>query len=319
MQKSKKFDLLIHDPVEEIAKAPALWMWDYLRRSKGARGFFLPLSGGADSASVAAIVASMARLVYERAILQRDAECLSDLRRITRKPDFQPTCFQDIVKELFVTCYLGTKNSSKDTLSRADRVATGIGAQHFAVTIDDAYNAILKIMTQATGKVPQFTSKGGSYTEDLALQNIQARTRMVVSFLMAQLVPWSRDDQGFLLVLSAANIAEGLYGYLTKYDCSAGDLNPIGGINKTDLKMFLKWFANDAKLDVFREIAEAKPSAELRPFDPNSSYSTQDDEEEMGLTYAELDEFGRMRKIERCGPLSMFERLVIKWDHMEPE
>ena len=39
----------------------------------------------------------------------------------------------------------------------------------------------------------------------------------------------------------------------------------------------------------------------------------------MGLTYAELDEFGKMRKIERCGPLSMFERLVVKWDHMTPE
>ena len=49
----------IHTPEEEIAKGPALWLWDYLRRS-GARGFFLPLSGGADSASVAAIVASMA-------------------------------------------------------------------------------------------------------------------------------------------------------------------------------------------------------------------------------------------------------------------
>merc|ERR1712051_901430 len=65
--------------------------------------------------------------------------------------------------------------------------------------------------------------------------------------------------------------------------------------------------------------AEAKPSAELRPSDPNSTYSTQDDEEEMGLTYAELDEFGRLRKIDRCGPLSMFERLVIKWHHMTPE
>jgi len=46
--------------MEEIAQAPSLWLWDYLRRS-GARGFFLPLSGGADSAAVSAIVASMAR------------------------------------------------------------------------------------------------------------------------------------------------------------------------------------------------------------------------------------------------------------------
>ena len=139
MKKSSKFDLLIRDPVEEIALAPALWMWDYLRRSKGARGFFLPLSGGADSASVAAIVASMARLVFQKAIVEGDSECLADLRRVVRKPDFLPKKYQDIVNEIFVTCYLGTKNSSKDTLMRADRVANGIGAHHFAVTIDDAY------------------------------------------------------------------------------------------------------------------------------------------------------------------------------------
>ena len=58
-------------PVEEISLAPALWLWDYLRRS-GANGFFIPLSGGADSASVAAIVASMARIVFEQAVVKED-------------------------------------------------------------------------------------------------------------------------------------------------------------------------------------------------------------------------------------------------------
>ena len=32
-------------PEEEIALGPAIWLWDYLRRS-GASGYFLPLSGG---------------------------------------------------------------------------------------------------------------------------------------------------------------------------------------------------------------------------------------------------------------------------------
>ena len=43
---------------------PACWLWDYLRRS-GASGFLLPLSGGADSASVAAIVGSMCQQVVQ--------------------------------------------------------------------------------------------------------------------------------------------------------------------------------------------------------------------------------------------------------------
>lgn len=50
--------LQFHCPEEEIALGPACWLWDYLRRS-GASGYLLPLSGGADSSSTAAIVGSM--------------------------------------------------------------------------------------------------------------------------------------------------------------------------------------------------------------------------------------------------------------------
>lgn len=41
-------------------------------------------------------------------------------------------------------------------------------------------------------------------------------------------MPWVRGKQGFLLVLGSANVDEALRGYLTKYDCSAADINPIG-------------------------------------------------------------------------------------------
>ena len=53
-----------HCPEEEIALGPACWLWDYLRRS-GASGFLLPLSGGVDSSSVAALVGSMCQLVVQ--------------------------------------------------------------------------------------------------------------------------------------------------------------------------------------------------------------------------------------------------------------
>ena len=52
---------------------------------------------------------------------------------------------------------------------------------------------------------------------------------MVLAFLLAQLTPWVRGRSGFLLVLGSANVDEGLRGYLTKYDCSSADINPIGG------------------------------------------------------------------------------------------
>ena len=55
---------------------------------------------------------------------------------------------------------------------------------------------------------------------------------MVVAFLLAQLTPWVRGRPGYLLVLGSANVDECLRGYLTKYDCSSADINPIGGISK---------------------------------------------------------------------------------------
>jgi hypothetical protein len=56
--------ILYHCPEEEIAFGPSCWLWDYLRRSQ-ASGFLLPLSGGADSSSVAAIVGCMCQLVIK--------------------------------------------------------------------------------------------------------------------------------------------------------------------------------------------------------------------------------------------------------------
>ena len=54
--------MYMYSTVEEISMGPACWLWDYLRRSKQA-GFFLPLSGGVDSTSVACIVYSMCEMV----------------------------------------------------------------------------------------------------------------------------------------------------------------------------------------------------------------------------------------------------------------
>ena len=84
--------------------------------------------------------------------------------------------------------------------------------------MDIAVSAVKGIFTLVTGKTPQFASSGGSGAENLALQNIQARLRMVVGYMFAQLLPWVRGKSGSLLVLGSANVDESLRGYLTKYE-----------------------------------------------------------------------------------------------------
>jgi len=152
--------------------------------------------------------------------------------------------------------------------------------------------------------------------EDLALQNIQARSRMVYSYKLAQMLstPAVRDKT-FLLVLGSANVDEALFGYYTKYDCSAADLNPIGGVCKTDLKMFLKWAGRTYKWPALIETEKAPPSAELRPAKPGEK--EQADEDDMGLTYAELSDLGKLRKVNRMGIYAMTRRLIDLWGSRE--
>lgn len=85
-------------------------------------GYFLPLSGGADSSATAAIVGSMCQLVL-REIGLGNEQVLSDVRRITKMSDYTPSSPQDLANKIFFTCYMGTSNSSNETRDRAERVA----------------------------------------------------------------------------------------------------------------------------------------------------------------------------------------------------
>merc|ERR1712073_105705 len=114
------------------------------------------------------------------------------------------------------------------------------------------------------------------------MQNVQARLRMVLSYLFAQLMLWVRARPGGLLVLGSANVDEALRGYMTKYDCSSADINPIGGISKTDLKKFLSYAKNRFNLTVLQEVLTATPTAELTPLTAEGQI-LQSDEEEMGM------------------------------------
>lgn len=131
---------------------------------------------------------------------------------------------------------------------------------------------------------------------------------MVIAYLFAQLLPWvrGRGDGGGLLVLGSSNVDEALRGYFTKYDCSSADINPIGSISKRDLREFVQFCSDKWSLPMLSQFLTAAPTAELEPLTADSQ---QTDEVDMGMTYNELTAFGILRKIHRCGPLSMFERL----------
>jgi len=276
----------------------------------------LPLSGGADSASVAAIVGTMCELVAAEVRARGPSSPVAkEAKRIVggavASNDLgDPKVLANAVLHC---CYMGTAHSSVATRTRARDLAGQIGAHFDNIELDRVTDAVLWVFSKfvSGGKEPRFLSRGGTLAEDLALQNIQARIRMVLAYLLAQLLPWVRNRQGFLLVLGSANVDEGLRGYMTKYDCSSADLNPIGSISKLDLKRLLKWAAHKYGYQALAEIEGAAPTAELRP--DTDEGTAQTDEEDMGMSYEDLGFYGRLRKVDRCGPVSMFAKLCRVW------
>ncbi len=303
-------DWVYHRAEEEIMMGPACWLWDFLRRSRQG-GFFLPLSGGVDSCSTATIVYSMCNLVVE-AVGKGDEQALADVRQVVKDPSYTPKEPKELCGRIFVTCYMGSANSSEETRGRAAALAEQIGSHHMTACIDSAVSAVIGIFKAATGLVPKFKVHGGSPRENLALQNVQARVRMVLAYVFAQLMLWSQGREGGLLVLGSANVDEALRGYMTKYDCSSADINPIGGISKTDLKSFLSFAKDKLGLPVLGDILAAPPTAELEPLSEGGGI-VQTDEEDMGMTYEELSVYGRLRKQQNCGPYSMFCKLAHLW------
>jgi NAD+ synthase (glutamine-hydrolysing) len=374
---SQPIQVRLHTPEEECALGPACWLWDYLRRS-GAGGFLLPLSGGADSASVASIVRVMCDLAAQAVLEEEEGEeeggeaaVLADVLHLTAGVNLavnqereahrswlrvqdnsntddsncsssnsssssssswnhtgwsqnmpsrrSPACkkMSDLLcHSILHSVYMATENSSQSTKQRAGRLAAGINSYHSSIIIDSIVNAVLGVFktvktVHGAAAVPRFKVQGGCQQEDIALQNIQARLRMVMAYLCAQLLPWCRGRSGFLLVLGSGNVDEALRGYMTKYDCSSADINPIGGICKQDLRKLLLWGAETlSDCAVLREIVEAPPSAELQPLDEaDAAQYSQTDEEDMGMSYDELGIFGYLRKVQNCGPVTMLRKL----------
>lgn len=69
-----------------------------------------------------------------------------------------------------------------------------------------------------------------------------------------------------------------------KYDCSSADINPIGSIDKSDLKRFIAWSETNFNIPCLQEFLDAIPTAELEPI---SETYVQSDEADMGMTYDE--------------------------------
>ncbi|KAL1568858.1 NAD(+) synthase (glutamine-hydrolyzing) [Salvia divinorum] len=284
---------------EEIAMGAACWLWNYLRRS-GASGFLLPLSGEVQTCSVAAIVACMCQLVVKE-IENGDEQVKADAVRIGHYNDgHTPTNAKEFTKRIFYTIFMGTETSNETSSSSKQQsrlVAEEIGSWHLDIAIDGVVSALISLFQ--TLIIPRKENGGTDDIDKSAIVKIRSRTRMVVAYMLASVLPWLHHNykSGFYLVLSSTTADQGLSGNLTKYGCSSGDINPIGSIHMKDLRAFLKWAAVNLG---YSSLAQTHQTNTLHSL-------------ERGMTDEQLSTYGRLRLTLRCGPVSMFQNLCEKW------
>ncbi len=102
----------------------------------------------------------------------------------------------------------------------------------------------------------------------LRVGNFSARMRMSILFDIS-----ARESS---LVLGTSNKSELMLGYGTWYGDLASAINPIGDLYKSEIFKFAKF------LEIPKSIIEKPPSADL--------WEGQSDEEELGYSYAQIDE-----------------------------
>ena len=114
----------------------------------------VPLSGGADSASVAAIIHVMSHLVTNAAN-NGDVRVIKDLRRLlnpsqaiedsTINPTEMSYSVATLTNKILHTVYMGTVNSTSSTRNRAEMLANEISSYHKSFFIDTIVSAVGKL------------------------------------------------------------------------------------------------------------------------------------------------------------------------------
>ncbi|MEQ6120641.1 nitrilase-related carbon-nitrogen hydrolase [Reichenbachiella sp. MALMAid0571] len=233
----------------EFTRATSLGFFDYLRKSR-TKGFTLSLSGGADSSSIAVLVAEMVRNGVENLGEEVFLKNLN-LTNLNFDSEKRTERNQIIVGQLLTTAYQGTKNSSKDTFESAQELAKSIGAIFYNWNIDNIVKENTDIIQNAIDRKLEWTN------DDIALQNIQARSRSPIIWMLANI-------KGQIL-LTTSNRSEGDVGYTTMDGDTSGSFAPIAGVDKEFILDWLKYAEKELGYVGLKAVNSLSPSAELRP------------------------------------------------------
>jgi NAD+ synthase (glutamine-hydrolysing) len=286
---------------EEFARAVALGLFDYQRKSHS-RGFVVSASGGADSSAVACLVALAVRLAAHEMPIEVVAARLGMARP---SADGGPggavagdvdASIRQLIHAVLICVYQSTAHSGSVTRAAARGLAESLGAEFHEFDVEILVQGYRAMVAEAVGRPLDWQ------TDDVALQNIQARARAPGVWMLANI-------RGALLV-STSNRSEAAVGYATMDGDTSGGIAPIAGIDKAYLRRWLDWLQRSGPdgIGAFPALAAVNvqaPTAELRP---PSDHQT--DEADL-MPYDVLDAAERCAIRDKQTPLETWQRLQV--------
>ncbi len=270
---------------EEFTRAVTLGLFDYLRKTRS-QGFVVSLSGGADSSAVACLVALMVEFGVHELSLSKLFGKISHVKKLSSTKSAK-----EIIRSILACVYQSTENSSDTTRTAAKQLSDAVGAEFFIFDV----NLFVRDYVDMVSKSIQ--RKMSWETDDISLQNIQARVRAPGVWLLA--------NERQALLLTTSNRSEAAVGYATMDGDTCGGLSPIGGIDKAFLREWLRWIEVEGPkglhpIPVLSLVNKQEPTAELRPLGNN-----QTDEKDL-MPYEILDAVERCAIRDRKSPLEIF-------------
>lgn len=168
-------------------------------------------------------------------------------------------------------------NIQKDESDAQDSIDFIQPSQALTVNVQPGADAIHEQTCQAlevNGLLPDSDSK-----RDFIKGNVKARARMVIQYEIAGMLDG--------LVLGTDHSAENITGFYTKYGDGACDLAPLFGLNKRQVRQVAEHLGAPA------HIVHKAPTADLESLSPQKA-----DEQALGMTYDQIDDFLEGRPID---------------------
>lgn len=136
---------------------------------------------------------------------------------------------------------------------------------------DAIHDSVTSAMSQS-GLLTQSDASIDLASIDLAKGNVKARMRMITQYEIAGILGG--------LVIGTDHSAENITGFYTKFGDGACDLAPLFGLNKRQVRQLA------TELGVPEVLIRKTPTADLESLSPSKP-----DEEALGLSYDQIDDF----------------------------